>query len=47
VQDLGDAYLACNSRGADLIVPEEVYRQMVANGEAPDERPTWVLRPST
>jgi hypothetical protein len=41
VQSLGDAYLACCSRNAALIVPDDVYAQMVAFGEAPNVRPDW------
>jgi hypothetical protein len=35
VQDLGDAYQASNTRGAELIISDGVYAQMVALGEAP------------
>jgi hypothetical protein len=40
VPDFDDAYQAtCISRGADLIVPAAIYREWVAIGEAPEERP--------
>jgi hypothetical protein len=47
VQDLGDAYMACNSRDAELIVTDEVYAEMVASGDAPPQRPSWVRASST
>ena len=39
VQDLGDAFMACNHRDADLIVSNHVYAEIVARGDA------WLPRP--
>jgi hypothetical protein len=46
VGDLGDAYMACSVRNADLIISDAVYAEMVAAGDAPPERPDWVRSPS-
>ncbi len=42
VQDLGDAFMACHNRSADLIVSDHVYAEMVARGDAWLPRPDWV-----
>ncbi|HEY2984617.1 MAG TPA: hypothetical protein VGJ38_10715 [Jatrophihabitantaceae bacterium] len=47
VQGLGDAYMACTARDADLIISDDVYAEMVAAGDAPPERPNWVHPPSS
>ncbi len=45
VQDLGDAYMACSTRDANVIISDDVYEEMVASGDAPRERPSWVHSP--
>jgi hypothetical protein len=45
VQGLGDAYMACSNRDAELVIDDDVYAQMVAAGDAPPERPDWVRLP--
>lgn len=43
VQDFADAYQAAHvSRGVDLIVPVEIYREWVARKQAPKEHPPGV-----
>jgi hypothetical protein len=44
VQDFMDAWLASQTRGASLVIPDAVYAQLLADGDAPPERPAWVLR---
>ncbi len=41
-EDLGDAFMACHNRSADLIVSDHVYAEMVARGDAWLPRPDWV-----
>jgi hypothetical protein len=47
VQDIGDAYMACSWRQADLIIADDVYADMVESGDAPPTRPSWVGSPDS
>ena len=42
VQDLGDAYLAAQERGVDVVISQRLIDELRAAGEFPPFRPTWI-----
>jgi len=42
VQDFGDAYMAAQSRGVRIVIPEPLAAQLREVGDLPPNLPSWV-----